>query len=112
MADTREELMNILKQADAAGDTEAAQAAADRIQALDAGGGGDTGSPTHPTDEKTWASTILSSLNNNLRAFNRGLTRGAWDNITGGVYSAFGAGSPAEERAKTAVAKDNSFLHG
>jgi hypothetical protein len=65
-------------------------------------------------------SNVGSNTNAELRAFNRGMTRGAWDNIVGGVKSLnipgvtqlIGPGSPAEERAKTEEAKKSLFLHG
>ena len=84
----------------------------DIMKALATQGGGDTGSPTHPTDEKTWTSTILDSLNNNLRGFNRGATLGGWDNLVGAAKYPFGAGSPSEERAKTVEAKKHMILGG
>jgi hypothetical protein len=41
-----------------------------------------------------------------LRVFNNALTLGGWDALTGGAQKLAGTGSPAEERAKTAAARE------
>lgn len=91
----------------------------EEIDAATGGGGTSGGGDTTSPSEKTWSQHFLDNLSgigktsyNELRAFNRGLTLGGWDNLVGGIKSAFGAGSPAEERARTEEAKKNLILGG
>jgi len=79
------------------------------------GGGGDSTTPPAKRDytqELLNGLSKLGSVTDNLRALNRGITFGGWDNVVGGVKSLLGQGSPAEERQKTAEAKSRLPLHG
>ena len=118
MTDTqysRDQLMQGLRSAHDAGDTDAATAFAKRLQQFDAGGGGPptptpaAGSVTPAPNQPSFTQNLLSTLggagqalgrgvNEDLRLFNKGLTLGGWDKLVGAVRG-------TDEAAKTTAAE-------